>query len=270
MKKILFPSDFSKTANNAFDYACKLANQWNANIDVIHIYNNTLTSKAFSKYYDIDSEVIHEEKIKDFENKVDELIEINKTDRVHNKKLIYGRVVSKEIAKFAKDGAYDMIVMGMKGEHNRIEKIMGSVTTNLMEKAECPVLAIPEKASFREIKKMAYATDLSKGSDMGIDKAFDFSDEIGAELNFLHVDHIVYEKSNVMERAEMSVAPKLEYTKLYNPSIVDGIQDYLNKLPVDMLCLYFAKRKLWEMIFPNQTTRKIAFHTEIPLLVFQN
>jgi hypothetical protein len=50
--------------------------------------------------------------------------------------------------------------MGMKGEHQRLDKWMGSVTTNLMMKAPCPVLAIPEKATYEGIKKITLATSL--------------------------------------------------------------------------------------------------------------
>ena len=38
MKKILFPTDFSSTAENAYLYALKLAQQMNAELVTLHVY----------------------------------------------------------------------------------------------------------------------------------------------------------------------------------------------------------------------------------------
>jgi nucleotide-binding universal stress UspA family protein len=40
MKKILFPTDFSIPANNAFSYAVALAKDLGATIDILHVYNS--------------------------------------------------------------------------------------------------------------------------------------------------------------------------------------------------------------------------------------
>ena len=41
MKKILFPTDFSNTAQNAFVYALKLAEALDAELDLMHVYHIT-------------------------------------------------------------------------------------------------------------------------------------------------------------------------------------------------------------------------------------
>ena len=55
-----------------------------------------------------------------------------------------------------------MIVTGMKGENKFKDFIMGNTTRQLLEKAPCPVLAIPEDVVFGEIKTVVYATDYEK------------------------------------------------------------------------------------------------------------
>ena len=186
---------------------------------------------------------------------------------VKEKKLIYGIFVATEITDYAKKGNYDMVVLGMKGEHNRIEKLMGTVTTDVMKKAPCPVLAVPENALFEGIKNIAFATDLNPNDEIPIEKAFDFSEDIGAELHFVYVDNIVYQKSKVMTKVGMADNPDLEYTKVINPSVVDGLQDYMEKNPMDILSLYIPQRKLWERLFPSTTTKAMAFQTDTPLLI---
>ena len=39
MKKILFPTDFSETANNAFVYVLEMAKTFKAEVLVLHVYN---------------------------------------------------------------------------------------------------------------------------------------------------------------------------------------------------------------------------------------
>ena len=39
MKKLLFPTDFSETANNAFVYALKMAKSIDAEVIVLHVYD---------------------------------------------------------------------------------------------------------------------------------------------------------------------------------------------------------------------------------------
>ena len=39
MKTILVPTDFSKSANNATDYAVKLAEEFNMNLLLLHIFH---------------------------------------------------------------------------------------------------------------------------------------------------------------------------------------------------------------------------------------
>ncbi len=61
----------------------------------------------------------------------------------------------------------------------------------------------------------------------------------------------------------------LEYTKVTNPSVVEGLESYLEQKPMDVLSLYIPKRRLWERLFHFRTSKSMAFHTKIPLLVFK-
>ena len=53
MTKIIFPTDFSATANNAFIYALKLANSLNAELFVLHTYEMPIISTMSSGEPDV-------------------------------------------------------------------------------------------------------------------------------------------------------------------------------------------------------------------------
>ena len=267
MKKILFPTDFSKTSNNAFAYTCLLAEELDAQIDLIHIYNIPF-SEAVGKKYDAMKE-IWDKKSTDLELKMKEMVETYPSFRVRHQKLIYGVFVSVEIADFAKNENYDLIVMGMKGEHNRGEKFVGTVTTDLMMKAPCPILAVPENALFEGIENMAFATDLSPSDELPIEQALDFAENVDAELHFVYIDNLVRRPSKVLSSGAVDKNSGLLYTKVLNPSIIDGLDVFLKENPTDLLCLYIPHRRLWERLFHFRTSKAMAFHTDIPLLVFK-
>ena len=50
--------------------------------------------------------------------------------------------VAQEIVKFAKDGAFDLIVMGAKGRNPMLDMLLGSVAQHVLAHAQTPVLLV--------------------------------------------------------------------------------------------------------------------------------
>lgn len=50
----------------------------------------------------------------------------------------------------------------------------------------------------------------------------------------------------------------------------EGIEDFLEDHPSDLLAMVARKRNLFERIFKASHTRKMSYETEIPLLVLQD
>ena len=267
MKKILFPTDFSKSANNAFTYAALLAEKLEATVDILHIYSIPFSTAAAIPYDGMQQ--LLDERAAKAHSKVAELLAEFPTARIGDQKLVYGVFVASEIAEAAINGNYDLIVMGMKGEHNPSEKWLGTVTTDLMMKPTCPILAIPENAKFKGIKNIAFATDLKPTDELPTEKALDFAETLDAELEFVYVDTLWKTKQKTTDEATEGVVD-LHYTKILNPSVVDGLDEYVRENQTDILSLYIPRRRLWERLFHLRTTKAMAFHTEIPLLIFHS
>ena len=79
--------------------------------------------------------------------------------------------------------------MGTKGESADRGLFMGSITKAIIQHSPCPVLAIPEEASFRPVHKIVYATDLRQDETKVINYLVDFAKMYDATLVILHVDH---------------------------------------------------------------------------------
>ena len=62
----------------------------------------------------------------------------------------------------------DLVVMGTKGASGLVAAIMGSNTSDIIEIATCPVLAVPEGANLSVPKNIVFASDNQGLSDSGV------------------------------------------------------------------------------------------------------
>jgi nucleotide-binding universal stress UspA family protein len=62
----------------------------------------------------------------------------------------------------------------------------------------------------------------------------------------------------------------LQFAEVSSVDIFEGITTYIADHHVDMVAMLTRKRNLLERIFHKSMTRKMAYHTHIPLLAFHN
>jgi nucleotide-binding universal stress UspA family protein len=142
IRRVLCPTDFSATANKAFQAAVAIARSLGAELHVLHVQD------TYTYGYPEDEEAVWV------------LKRIKSMMRKRAKKYFDGvlkrasrldiccRVVedpftSRGIARYAKRAKIDLVVMGTRGESNLPKKILGSNTERLAWLSPCPLLAIP-------------------------------------------------------------------------------------------------------------------------------
>ncbi len=267
MKKILFPTDFSESANKALTYALALAYDLDATIDIMHVYSAPF-SDASRVPPDYIEQLLNEKKAA-IDKKMNELIRSSNPELIGAKLKIYGLFPAAEIRARAIRGDYDLIVMGMKGEHDRLEKFIGTVTTSVLLHAICPVLAVPADAKYRPIKSIALATTMEPGEVKAVGQLNEIAQRVGANLRFVHINT----GSDSGEIAEYTVLEKrplcfVDFSVVNNFSVMQGVDDFLEKHPVEILALFIPRRRLLERLFHSSFTKQMAYHTHIPLLAF--
>lgn len=269
MKKILLPTDFSASAENAIAYGLKLAQEFSAQIDVLHIYNIPIW---------LEGEVAPELVLQKMEQaanlaqeKVHTFLQSYPSDSIGKQMAVQGTAVAREIVNLAETDNYDLIIMGMQGEHAVLEKIMGSVTTRTIGQAPCPVLAIPAEARFQSMDRIAYATDLDTSDQPAVENLMTFAGLLGAQVHFVHIE-TQPDLGQMEDRVQLENYPFdfVDFTILNNPSVVKGLDLYTQEKEIDLLVLFAPKRRLWERIFHVSLTKRLAFQSKLPLLVFRN
>jgi nucleotide-binding universal stress UspA family protein len=271
MKRILVPTDFSDDARNAAHYAAKLAEKMQASITLLHAYMLP-TPVSEVPYVMINAEEMQKENEEIAKAEADKLKAIYKVEIQYLVRLGFP---SDEIEAIIEDGGAELVVMGMKGK-GALEKIVGSTTISTLKKIRTPLLIVPEKASFRELKQITYATDYSYDLNPRIyEPLVEFLKLFNGQLNILHVQKSA-EEGRQQELAEQKKFEPIfnlippQYHVVTDAHVKHGIQAYLQDHPTDLLVMVTHERGFWERMFGKSHTKEMVYNTHIPLLVLKH
>ena len=145
---MLVSIDGSQSADHALDFGLDLAGKYSAEVMIATVFDSPRPSSVLKGmlYAPISTEK-YLKKFRDFHEKI--LLEaLNKTKKNCPKlkvsiKLLEGRPADK-IVETAKDGAFDLIVIGSRGLGGIKEFFLGSVSDRVADEASCPVLIVKD------------------------------------------------------------------------------------------------------------------------------
>ena len=155
--KMLVPLDGSDQSKSALEYAVDLALQTSSEIQLL-----TVVPPVFLPSYSF--YVLKSDAIRDCQKELELsfkgvlkkgllYIDNRKTSLKVSTKLENG-VPYKEIVKAAKEGDFDLIIMGSRGLGGKIS-FQGSVSSRVIDEAPCPVLLIKQKYIRSALRKTA-------------------------------------------------------------------------------------------------------------------
>jgi nucleotide-binding universal stress UspA family protein len=162
-KKILVPIDFSSCSENALTYAIQLAAKIKATVRLLNI--TTVDVEDTENSYLV--AVTVEEKIKAARQALNKsLTKVKKNISQSLEKLPEIETIieigsaSLMISEIAKRDQLDFIIMGTQGENSVADRLLGSTASTAVKTAPCPLIVIPEGASFQVPTIMGYASIL--------------------------------------------------------------------------------------------------------------
>lgn len=140
-RKILVPTDFSEAAEAALYYGRELAHQFDAELHVLHVFEGWLLIPGSP---DIGAGAIPNTREQEavVRARLERLLTPDEralsTVQLH---VVQGLPAS-VIPQFARDGEFELIVMGTHGRGFIQHALMGSVAEAVVRSAPCPVLTI--------------------------------------------------------------------------------------------------------------------------------
>lgn len=160
IKKILVPCDFSKESRAAMDYACMVAEQTGASLDVLHVWDQP-------RY--LDAQMVlqnskERESLLDFvKAQVESEMKKFLAHPKRNEKIVVHKryqlgVPHEQVLELARKETFDLIIMGTHGRNAFATTLLGSVAAKVIREAPCPVITI--KASQEDPRKKYEHKDL--------------------------------------------------------------------------------------------------------------
>ncbi len=277
MKAILFPTDFSSNANRALEYAVEIAALAGATLNLLHVYT-PIVSKD-----NVYSMLITDE-VADASREAQEKLKVI-TDTIAREfpavscmaQVKVGEAVN-EILNSSSESKADLIIMGTLGANKLSKMLFGSNTSSIIEKSECPVLAVPSGCTYRPPKRILFATNFSFKDLEGVKKLALIAQAFDSEIILGHVDVSIDEEndeSSSMENFMKEVIavtsyPKISYKIVSDHNVSMGLDKIIEDSAIDLFALSTHKRTWFEKIYNPSLTTKISHHSYIPLLAFHN
>ncbi|MFN7493073.1 MAG: universal stress protein [Cyclobacteriaceae bacterium] len=170
MKKILVPTDFSKTSVTAYETAFEIAKKAGATIYLLHV-----VEEATPDSYRITGDYVKD----DWENRLftfkllekakAQLEKLVKDPRFDAVKVVgelrLGNPFHGMNAIIAEQKV-DLVVMGTRGQTNLEAMVIGTNTERIVRHSKCPILTVHKKPSSTDFKNIVYATAMSKDEEV--------------------------------------------------------------------------------------------------------
>lgn len=268
MKKILVPTDFSPSAENALNYAQQVAQYLNAVVSLVNVYHPSFTEIDGTVYVD-------EEEIKIREQKMKSYVETFNKDwigEVMKNPIVEGKVLEGFPAEVILEtiGDHDLVILSAQGENRTFKRIFGSVSTEIALHSNKPVIIVPENYNYRSIKKILIACEDNLTNKMVLPELINFSNLYGADVVAVHVE----KKSSRFNTVELlslinsqNPAGKVEVKVLLGEDVTETIRNFAYDENVDLICFGRRDRGFFYDLFHPSLTKKMAIFTDIPLLI---
>ena len=262
LKTILLPTDFSDNARNAIKYAVALFKGENYQFLLVHSYLESSENKG---------------------NYLGELSEINiEKEKAFLKKMTSKRVyailevglLDEVIAGIVKNNhSIEYIIMGTKGANGITESAIGTNTSKVIQKAACPVIAVPELSSFECPRKILLTVDYAiTYSEETLAPIVNMATKFDAEVMVFNVRkyHLPNAKEE-MQRAKLDANLKgVKRSYFFDLSeeheVVDAIEDFIKKHKIELLASIARSKSFFDNHYQKCTTQKLALYTNLPLL----
>ena len=280
IKKILVPTDYSETADNALSQSIYMAKLNKAIIKLIHVVTpiyvstpNSLIPVTDTFYVTVVNEASAELQKKAAKIEETNAIGIEYEVKVGN--------ISDEICSMADEGKFDIIIMGTHGTSGVKEFFAGSNAYKVVNHAECPVLTIqkrPDQQSFKNIilpirleitsrQKVNYAIEMARLFDATI-SIVGYTDDKNESQQF-KVKQYVEQVEKYLTKCNV----KHTSTAIFADNFTKEILDYANKNDADFIVVMKKHDFSLDQLLKGVYSEQFVNHSAIPILsipVFTN
>ncbi|WP_181306248.1 universal stress protein [Rufibacter sp. XAAS-G3-1] len=271
MKTFLVPTDFSKNATHALDYAAALASEVNGKLIIVHIVRLIVLPVRSGNIV-----CLSEETEIDFNLELQKIssrlqLERKVTCTIETICQYENGPFQAGLNQVVQDKKVDLVVMGTKGATNLFDKLIGTNTFEFIKIAVCPVLAIPSSANYSGIKRIAYACDFESEETIFLQQLFSLAKPFGSEVSIIniHTDNeldIVVDEQIIRDITTRFSGNSYSISQIKEEDVVAGLNKFIEDNSMDLLAVSIKERSFSEKLFHSSTSKQLIYYTMLPLL----
>lgn len=266
MKNILVPTDFSKNANNALQYAIEIANEYGADIHLVHTFHLSNKAGMFLSVQDR----MREDALADMRY----LVAQNESKLTQGNQIhihVVREYAAAGISHMAAKHEADLIVMGTKGASGLSGAVWGSVASKLIAATYCPVLAVSsDYKEFRLKHIVLTVSDTSFDDREVLAPLLSLMGKAKAKMTIFNMatpEHSQKEDGNAPQASALLEEIADDFHQSFDDDLKDSLAQFVNGNDVDMVCMIRQERGFFNSLFHASATKRIIFDCSVPLLV---
>lgn len=274
MTKILFPTDFSKAAKNAYLYALTMAKALDAQIIVMHSFLIPLIDESgipanFKEIFDTLA-------VQNQERLDEHLLFLNKVARKRGYANIKSTAILKSgdlhgaLEQVVKEQDIKLVVMGTSGTTGWFESILGSQTGDAIASLSVPVMSIPLGLKYTKIEIIGFANMYREKDFVALQNLCNMTAPFQSTIKSIFVkkpnSDVTQEQINAWESrcAELNV----QFFVIPDDDVRETIDDFITNQNIDLLAMLTEKRGFFQELFNSSLTQKLSAKLDIPILAF--
>ena len=257
MKDFIIPVDFSETSLNAVRYAADmLSAKPDSHVILYNMFKHEDDSAMAGSYLESLKAELEQKEVSNVE-----LVKELGTDLIDN----LGRLAYQKTA--------EMIIMGITEKEEWRQLLLGSNTVRMAEQSVCPVMIVPPHAKFSGVNNIALTSDFKNVMETTPVLAIKTILELfSAQLHIVNVDNEHYvslteeflDERGKMQNLFLDFNPEFYFIGIND--FYEAIDEFVKSKSIDMIIVMPKNHRFINSIFSTSHTKKLAFHSPVPIL----
>ena len=273
MKKILIPTDFSSNAGDALAYALDFVGSTKA---IFHIVNVVIPDTGPSSVPGAAAVKINnrmdyaQEQMKALEA----MGQMENRSNITISTNVYEGVTSVVVKREAEKMGADLIILGTRGtNHDLIDKLLGTVSSAILNDAPCPVILVPKGYQYQTMDNIIFSTNLNHSDPYELWRATEAIKPLQPAIRCVHIVETEEDKDNheIEDFAKYMIEKSSANETIFNievgKNIEDIIEKYAEEYDAELIVMHREKKSLWTKIIGKSHTRRMTSTLRIPLMV---
>ena len=273
MKRILFPTDFSEVASNAFVYALEFAKLVEGELVVLHSYDllpmdNQFFPENFAAVYD-SIELANFDLFKEEIPKLRGIMEKHAAQHIKLRhRLMEGDLIA-SIKKAIIENEIDYVVMGTSGATEWEALFAGSNSGSVILGIEVPMFCVPLGVKFKKINTIGFVNHYKPKDKVALNTVLDIAKKINAKIKCLHIktDNSEIDIETIKKWEEVFCHEPIAFFMIQSDEVKQVMLDFVSHQGIDVLTMLTYKSSFFVDMFVPNYSKKTASDIDIPILV---